>query len=269
MNTNNKTVIGDCTLLQGDCLEILPQINQKVDLVLTDLPYGTTQCKWDTIIPMEQMWESLNPVCNPSTPMLFFGTEPFSSNLRMSNIKNFRYDWVWLKNTSGSFAVAKKMPMKYHEMISVFYKKLPKYNPQFEEYNESVKRRFKEGEKQNSEAQSKHSTNKIHGGLILDAGTYLFKRGHYPRSYQYFKSVHTANGNRLHPSQKPIDLLEYLIKTYTDEGDMVLDFTMGSGSTGVACQNTNRNYIGIEIEPEYYQIAEERLQENKKQTKLM
>lgn len=258
-------------LYHADCLEqmrVLAEEGVKVDLVLTDPPYGTTQCKWDMIIPLEQMWECLNPICNPATPILFFGTEPFSSNLRMSNIKNYRYDWIWVKNSSGSFAVANKMPMKYHENISVFYQKLPTYNPQFQEYSNSMKKRFKQGEKVNRDKQLKNSTNNVTGGLSLEPSPIDFKRGKNPESVQYFKAVHNSNGGRLHPSQKPVPLLEYLIKTYTTEGDTVLDFTMGSGSTGVACMNTRRDFIGIELEEKYHQIAEKRISDANKQTKL-
>ena len=130
-----------------DCLEGMEFIPDKsIDMILCDLPYGTTACKWDTIIPFEPMWEQLNRIIKPNGAICLFGSEPFSSALRMSNIKNYRYDWIWHKNLSGSFATAKKMPMKYHENISVFYKKLPTYNPQFQPYAESVGKRFKDGE---------------------------------------------------------------------------------------------------------------------------
>ena len=135
-----------CTLIHGDCLEEMDKLidnGVKVDCVLTDPPYGTTDCKWDTIIPFDEMWSKLKQLTNPTSPIVLFGTEPFSSYLRMSNIYNYRYDWIWHKNISGSFLNAKKMPMKYHENISVFYEKLPYFNPQFQEYKDSVKQRFK------------------------------------------------------------------------------------------------------------------------------
>lgn len=256
-------------LYNADCMDVMDFLSN-VDLVLTDLPYGTTQCKWDSIIPLDTMGESINNVTYDTTPILLFGTEPFSSHLRMSNLTNFRYDWIWHKNMSGSFALAKKMPMKYHEIISVFYKRLPTYNPQFQDYSDSMKQRFRQGETVNRTKQLEHSTNNIHGGLSLNPSPVDFKRGKYPESVQFFKGVHTANGNRVHPSQKPVELLEYFIRTYTNEGDTVLDFTMGSGSTGVASMNTNRNFIGIELEEEYYTIANKRIRNaNKsKQTTL-
>ena len=251
----------------GDCLELMKDIQDgSVDLVLTDPPYGTTACKWDSIIPLEPMWGQLNRIIKPNGAICLFGSEPFSSALRMSNIKNYRYDWIWHKNLSGSFATAKKMPMKYHENISVFYKKLPTYNPQFQHYSESTVKRFKDGEMVNRKKQMEKSTNSIQGGLsFVGEQGMCIKRGKYPESVQFFKSEHTANGKRLHPTQKPIDLLEYFIRTYTNEGETVLDFTMGSGSTGVACVNTKRNFIGIELDEGYFQIAKQRIENcNKK-----
>ena len=143
-------------LIQGDCLEEMQKLidkGVKVDLVLTDPPYGTTACKWDSIIPIDEMWECLDNITNPNIPIVLFGSEPFSSVLRMSNIKNYRYDWIWHKNLSGGFVNAKKMPMKYHEIISVFYRKQCLYNPQFQEYSNATKRRFKNNGKLNRESQ--------------------------------------------------------------------------------------------------------------------
>ena len=252
------------TLIHDDCLNTNPPI---VDLILTDPPYGTTQCGWDNLIPYNEMWDYIHKNTHKNTPVLLFGTEPFSSYLRLSNIKEYRYDWIWHKNSSGSFATAKKMPMKYHENISVFYQKLPTYNPQFQEYAESTKHRFKEGEKQNRTKQLQNSTNQIHGGLSLEGSTFHIKRGKYPESVQKFKGVPVQK--RHHPSQKPVELLEYFIKTYTNKDDLVLDFTMGSGSTGIACLNTNRNFIGIEKDKEIYDIAVKRIKEHQTQTRLI
>ena len=257
-----------------DCLEVMYDLiddGVKVDMILTDLPYGTTACRWDSVIPFDEMWTRIRQLSYDSTPILLFGTEPFSSFLRTSNIREYRYDWIWHKNTSASFATAKKMPMKYHENISVFYRKLPTYNPQFQEYSDSMKKRFKQGEKVNRDRQLEHSTNHINGGLSLEGSIVDFRRGKYPESVKFFKSVRTSRGNRVHPSQKPVELLEYMIKTYTNAGDSVLDFTMGSGSTGVACMNLNRNFIGIELEEQYFLIAKKRLEESTEsiQTRLV
>ena len=243
-------------LIQGDCLEVMPKLASegvKVDLVLTDPPYGTTACKWDSIIPFEPMWECLNGLTYDNTPIVLFGSEPFSTMLRYSNINQFRYDWIWQKNNSGNFQLCNKQPLKYFELISVFYKKMPTYNPQgLVELKEPIKQ-----------------SNKNKGGSLGHLGSEK-KRSHYEQKYTNYPSSiikFKRPSKMIHPTQKPTDLLEYLIKTYTDENDLVLDFTMGSGSTGVACMNTNRQFIGIELEPEYYKIAQERCKEY--QTKLM
>lgn len=233
-----------------------------VDLVLTDPPYGTTACKWDSVIPFEPMWAHLHRMAKKNAAIVLFGSEPFSSALRMSNINDYRYDWVWHKNFSGGFASAKRQPMKYHEIVSVFYKEQPTYRPQFQEYADSVSKRFKEGEMVNRNKQVASSTNKIHGGMSYAGEQEIsFVRGKYPESVQRFAGVPNCNGTRLHPTQKPVALLEYLIRTYTNEGETVLDFTMGSGSTGVACVNTGRKFIGIELDDNYYSIAYNRIKE--------
>ena len=257
-----KEVIGDCTIYNGDCLEIMPTLESaSIDLVLTDPPYNMTNCEWDKLIPFDKMWNCLDKITKETTPICLFGSEPFSSALRMSNIKNYKYDWIWYKNFSSSFAIAKKRPMKYHEIISVFYRKQCSYYPQFEEYSDSVKKRFKDGEKVNFEKQNKNPTNEIYGGLHLGTGVIDFKRGKYPEDVLKFKVVPNCNGNRLHPTQKPTDLLEYLIKTYTNEGDLVLDFTSGSFSTAIACLNTKRKFIGIELDTNYYEIGKKRIKD--------
>lgn len=252
-------------IYNGDCLKIMDMLIKKgiqVDAIITDPPYGTTACKWDSIIPFDEMWDKINKIIKPNGAIILFGSEPFSSKLRISNIKNYRYDWIWHKNSSGSFATAKKRPMKYHENISVFYKKQPTYNPQFQEYSESSKKRFKDGEMVNRNKQLTKSTNQIQNGLSFEGKQgIMIERGKYPESVQKFNNC--ANQKRIHPTQKPIDLMEYLIKTYTNENETILDFTMGSGSTGVACINTNRNFIGIELDESYYNIAKDRMKKAK------
>ena len=248
-------------LYKEDCLEVMKTIQDKsIDAIITDPPYGTTACKWDSVIPFDLMWEQLNRIIKPNGAIVLFGSEPFSSALRMSNIKNFKYDWIWHKNTGGGFATAKKMPMKRHEIISVFYNKLPTYNPIFQDYSESTKKRFKDGEKVNRKKQLTNSTNKINNGLsFIGEQPILLNRGKYPESVQKINNL--ANNKRLHPTQKPVELMEYLIKTYTNENETVLDFTMGSGSTGVAAKNLNRNFIGIEQDENYFNIAKQRIKE--------
>ena len=250
-------------LFKGDCLEVMKSIPDKsIDAIITDPPYGTTACKWDSVIPFDLMWEQLNRIIKPNGAIVLFGSEPFSSNLRISNIKNYRYDWIWHKNMGGGFATAKKLPMKRHEIISVFYKKLPTYNPIFQDYSESTKKRFKDGEMVNRKKQLQNSTNNINGGLSFEGEQGIeINRGKYPESVQFFKNVPNANKVRLHSTQKPVALIEYLIKTYPNENETVLDFTMGSGTTGVACKNLNRNFIGIELDKNYFEIAKKRIEE--------
>lgn len=237
-------------LEHGDCLEIMDKLideGVKVDMILTDPPYGTTKCKWDNIIPYDEMWNRLNKLIKPNGAILLFGTEPFSSNLRVSNIKNYRYDIIWEKERITNFFFVKKQIAKCHENISVFYKKQPVYNPQmqFIEGKGSWERKSN-GKKYNSA----YSLNYEKKDSFNDTGA------RYPRSVQKF-SMH--NVGLYHPTQKPVDLLEFLIKSFTNEGDLVLDFTMGSGSCGVACVNTNRNFIGIELDEKYFNISNERI----------
>ena len=249
-------------LLQGDCIEQMKTIKSgSVDAIITDPPYGTTACKWDSVIPFELMWEQLNRIIKPNGAIVLFGSEPFSSALRMSNIKNYKYDWVWEKSMPSGIATAKFMPMKYHENISVFVNKSkPTFNKIMAERSDIGKARLKNsgkilnGNKNTSEHISK---NKM-------AGTYSIynKTKVNPKSIIRIKSVPNCNGTKLHPTQKPVALMEYLIKTYTNENETVLDFTMGSGSTGVACQNTKRNFIGIERDDKYFEIATNRIKEN-------
>lgn len=235
-------------LFNGDCLEIMKDIPDKSkDMILCDLPYGTTACKWDNIIPFEPLWEQYNRIIKDNGAIVLFGSEPFSSKLRMSNIKNYKYDWIWIKNNSGNFQLANKQPLKYHENILTFYKKQPKYNPQgLIKLNEPITQ------------SNKNKAGKL-GHLSSEK-----KRKHYKQFYtNYPKSYlkYNRDKNNLHPTQKPVELLEYLIKTYTNEGDTVLDNCMGSGSTGVACMNTNRKFVGIELDKNYFEIAKNRIED--------
>lgn len=240
------------TLIHGDCLEEMDKLIEqgvKVDMILCDLPYGVTACRWDSVIPFDKMWNRLKLIRkNRHTSMLLFGSEPFSSALRMSNIKEYKYDWYWRKTKANGFFNVKKMPLKDIETISVFYDKLPTYNPQgIEVYGKEVKN--PKGKLDN--------TNHIsgHNGGALKNESYVREFTNYPRQILDFSIV----ARPIHPTQKPIELMEYLIKTYTNEKDLVLDFTMGSGSTGVACKNLNRKFIGIELDDTYFEIAKERI----------
>ena len=234
-------------LYNGDCLELMKNIpDGSVDLVLTDPPYGTTACKWDSVIPFEPMWEQLNRIIKPNGAICLFGSEPFSSALRMSNIKNFKYDWYWDKVRGIGHLNAKKQPMRSVETISVFYDKQCLYNPQMRK-------------RECTRTSKNKNTQKVFGNCKDNfVGDTLKEK--YPVSLITF-SKSDMTKNNFHSSQKPITLLEYLIKTYTNEGETVLDFTMGSGSTGVACINTNRNFIGIELDKGYFDIAEKRINE--------
>ena len=235
--------------------------DKSIDAIITDPPYGTTACKWDSVIPFVPMWEQLNRIIKPNGAIVLFGSEPFSSALRMSNIKNYKYDWVWEKSMPSGMATSSFMPMKYHEIISIFVNKgKPTYNKIMTERSDTGKARLKNsGRILNG---SNHKSEHINKNKI--AGTYseYNKTKVNPKTILKFSSVSNApKGNKQHPTQKPISLMEYLIKTYTNENETVLDFTMGSGSTGVACVNTKRNFIGIELDDKYFEIAEQRIKE--------
>jgi len=240
-----------------DCLEVMKLITSgSIYAIITDPPYGTTACKWDSVIDFELMWEQLNRIIKPNGAIVLFGSEPFSSALRMSNIKNYKYDWYWNKKFGGNFVQAKRMPLKNIECVSVFCKggKMPDYNPQMILRDKPIK----QGGVKSSDAipikNNKHTHTKK---------TYTHK---YPiTQMDYPKEL----GRTVHPTQKPILLMEYLIKTYTNENETVLDFTMGSGSTGVAAKNTNRNFIGIEQDANYFNIATERINKEEKQLKIL
>lgn len=232
----------------GDCLELMPQMESGMfDMILCDLPYGTTACKWDSIIPFEPLWEQYSRIIKPNGVIVLFGSEPFSSVLRMSNIKNYKYDWIWEKSHTANFAVAKYVPLRNHENISVFYKKKPTYNPQMV-VGEMVNKRI--GKKIAERVKESFLTNKPD---ILEN---VKNNKYYPKTIQFFKSG--ARCKSLHPTQKPVALFEYLIKTYTNENELVLDNCAGSGTTGEACYNTGRNYMQIEKEQKYFDLILER-----------
>ena len=239
-------------LYNGDCLEVMDQLISKgikVDMILTDPPYGTTACKWDSVIPFDEMWKRLNILIKDNGAIILFGSEPFSSQLRCSNLKNYKYDWVWNKALADNGILAKKQPLKIHENVLVFNSKI--YYPQM---TKGKLRRKMTGGIQESEITGGNSkVNEYTNDL------------YYPKSILEF-SIANLRKNRLHPTQKPVNLLEYLIKTYTNENDLVLDFTMGSGSTGVDCKNTNRNFIGIELDKNYFEIAKSRIENTKVST---
>ena len=228
---------------QGDCLELMKDIpDESIDMILCDLPYGTTKNKWDSVIPLNKLWKSYERIIKDNGAIVLFSQMPFSAELVHSNLKLFKYEWIWRKDNGTGFLNAKKMPLKIHENILVFYKKLPLYNPQ-----------MRTGFKPYKCKQGRHSTN--YGAY--EQGHITESNGErYPIDIIKFKK-----DSGLHPTQKPVELLEYLIKTYTNENETVLDNCMGSGSTGVACINTNRDFIGYELNEEYFNIAQNRLRE--------
>lgn len=239
------------TVLNGDCLELMKDITDgSVDMILCDLPYGTTACKWDTIIPFSDLWMEYKRIIKPKGAIVLFGAEPFSSMLRVSNLDWYKYDWIWDKIKGTGFLNAKKQPMRNHEIISVFYEKQCTYNPQ---------KTF--GHKRKKTFRSKDLQTEVYGKINNDYRYDSTER--YPTSIQYF---HTDTQNSsLHPTQKPVKLMEYLIKTYTNEGDTVLDNCAGSGTTGVACINTSRNYILMEKEKKYFDIINNRIKNHEPQ----
>ena len=239
---NENTMLG-----QGDCLELMKHIpDGSVDMVLTDPPYGTTACKWDSVIPFELMWVELKRIIKPNGAIVLFGSQPFTTKLIASNIEQFKYCWYWEKEKAGNFQLAKKRAMKRIEEVCIFYKKQPTYNPQgLIEVNRVIKNnKTKNGSMGHLASADKRAT-------------YKQRFTNYPNDRLNFN-----NEKGLHESQKPVALLEYLIKTYTQENETVLDFTMGSGSTSVAAKNTNRKFIGIELSQNYFEIAKKRIQES-------
>ncbi len=230
--------------INNDCLEILPKIEDKsIDMIFVDLPYGTTQCKWDSIIPLDILWKEYERIIKDNGAMVFTASQPFTSNLIMSNPKLYRYNWIWEKSKATGYLNSKKMPLKAHEDICIFYKKLPTYNPQMtigEPYNKGTALRNTEVYRE-----QKITTVKNDSGL------------RYPRTVQYFKTPE-SEGKTFHPTQKPLLLVEYFIKTYSNEGDLVLDNTAGSFTTALACENLNRRWIAIEKEEKYCLGALER-----------
>ena len=233
---------------QGDCLELMKRIpDGSIDMILCDLPYGTTACKWDTVIPFEPLWEQYNRIIKDDGCIALFAQCPFDKVLGCSNIDMLKYEWIIEKTKATGHLNSKKMPMKAHESVLIFYKKLPLYNPQFTEGHTPV------------HSYTKHTTD---GDCYGETRTGISGGGstkRFPRDVLKFKW--DTQKSSLHPTQKPVALLEYLIKTYTNEGEVVLDNCMGSGSTCVAAVNTNRHYIGFELDEKYFRIARQRLDE--------
>jgi len=240
-------------LIHGDCLEKMKDIESgSVDMILADPPYGTTACKWDSVIPFDPMWAGINRVIKSNAAVVLFGSEPFSSALRMSNIKNYKYDWVWEKDKGTNFAISNKQPLRKTENICVFYRNPPFYDSQGEKLDNPYTHTLPISKSDSSKGAGLHNINE--DGARKYA-TYTHAKKH---NLLYFARDSQKKSLSWHPTQKPVALMEYLIKTYTDENELVLDFTMGSGTTGVACKNLGRSFIGIELDEKYFKIAKER-----------
>ena len=228
-------------LYQGDCLEVMRTLPDGcVDMVLCDLPYGTTQNKWDSVIPFEPLWREYRRIVKESGAIVLTASQPFTTDLINSNRSEFRYEWIWDKTKGGNFLLAKKQPLKSHENVCVFYRRQPTYIPRMV---------------------TRGAVRKKGGGKASDnfgvVPTVAYNNEYYPTSI-----IEASTGNRVdqhHPTQKPVGLMEYMIRTYTNEGDVVLDNTMGSGTTGVACMNAGRKFIGIERDEGYFKIAQDRI----------
>ena len=232
-------------LYNGDCLDIMNKIpNKSIDMILCDLPYGVTACKWDNVIPFEPLWEQYNRIIKDNGAIVLFGTEPFYTQLKMSNLKDYKYDLYWDKKIPSGMCNAKIQPMRQIETISVFIKGKSFYYPQMIKRDVPI----------TSGGMTGSRSAGAKGLVRLDTKVYTEK---YPTTLLSFSKVRKGS---LHPTQKPTDLLEYLIKTYSKEGDVVLDNCMGSGTTGIACVNTKRNFIGIELEKKYFDIAKDRIE---------
>ena len=244
-------IIGNATLYLGDCLEVMARLpDASVDMILCDLPYGTTACKWDAIIPFDELWDAYRRVIKPNGAIVLTATQPFSSMLVASNVKGFKHEWIWQKEKGVGFQVAEYRPMQEHEHVLVFTSKGEKVNyyPIKEPRDKVLTSTWARSKSESSPIANLNKMNLV----------YTDK---YPTSIKKFK----RDSNKLHPTQKPVALFEYLIRTYTNEGEVVMDNCMGSGTTGVACANTGRRFIGIEREPKYFDIACRRIEDAQRQ----
>ena len=242
-------------LVQGDCLDVMPTLPAgSVDMILCDLPYGTTACAWDSVIPFDALWTQYRRIAKPNAAIVLTASQPFTTDLIQSNRADFRYEWIWRKNAASNFANANKMPGKAHENVCVFYRAQPIYNKQ-PTRSEVKDRAF--GRANGSHGKTKAGG--VYGNLQTTGETMVLKEFVSPKSVLDFPVVPNANGTKVHPTQKPVPLFEYLIRTYTNSNDTVLDNCMGSGTTGVAAKHTGRRFIGIERDPTYFSIAVDRI----------
>jgi len=243
----NIADVSGSVLFQGDCLDIMPLIPDKsIDAIIADLPYGTTQNKWDSVLPLDELWKQYKRILKDNGVVVLFGSQPFTSALIMSNTKEYKYSWLWDKvNKFSGHLNAKKQPLRITEDICIFYSQQPTYNPIMVK-GEPYKAISKGGKSLNF-------------GKQTDGVTTINEGWYYPKNIISIKGDERGTEGRIHPTQKPVELMEYLVKTYTNENEIVLDNTMGSGTTGLACLKTNRQFIGIEKEKQYYDLAVRRL----------
>lgn len=252
-----QSVIDNSTLINADCFDILPFVPDKsIDAIIADLPYGKTRNKWDSILPLDKLWAEYKRILKDKGVVVLFASQPFTSILVTSNLSWFKYDWAWKKEKGTGHLNAKKQPLRDKEDILVFYQKQPTYNPQ-----------MTKGESYKRIGGSKNSLNKGNYGKTKESYDTISEGYRYPKTIQFFPSDSQRFGS-LHPTQKPTELMEYLIKTYTNEGDMVLDNVMGSGTTNLAAMKLNRKSIGIEKDQQYYNIAVQRLLEYSSQNDI-
>jgi site-specific DNA-methyltransferase (adenine-specific) len=241
------------TIYLGDCLKVMPQIIGQFDAIIADLPYGTTACSWDEIIPFEPLWENYKRLIKKNGAIILFGSQPFTSKLVMSNLEWFKYEWILEKNTATNVFNSERQPVRYHENILVFYDEQPTYNKQMAKRKDSAKGRVKSGIK------SSPKTSNHYKGIKDGYRRFYNIEIVNPKSVVHFNSVPNCNGMKLHPTQKPVDLLAYLIRTYTNPGEIILDNTAGSFTTAIACIKEGRRFVGIEKEESYCEIGKQRV----------
>lgn len=258
-----KVRIGPHLLVRGDCLKVMPKFPaSRVDLILCDLPYGTTANKWDIVLPFDELWNSYDHVSRKDAPIVLFSAQPFTTDLIQSNRKNFRYVWVWEKNTQTGIALAGKQPMRKHEDVVVFYRKFGTFNPQMRPTESAImkahaKKGYTRGTKETGTAHMP--------GMRMQRTAFSAMIN--PATVVKFNTLSNRSHDKFHPTQKPVDMLRYFIVTYTQEGERVLDNTMGAGSTGVAAVETGRLFVGIEKDKEYFDIACDRINDAYKKQK--
>lgn len=264
-------------LLLGDCLDFMPRMRAgSVDLILCDLPYAITKCPWDALIPWEDLWREYHRVLRPSGAVALFGAEKFLFSMINSNLKEYRYRWIWKKNMPSNIANAARMPLRYTEEIAVFYKKQPTFNKQMIDRSEggisSLKGFIKAGSMmrttQSSVLLGNRETHKGYVGLT-DPNKYSIHKKNPSNVLEFNTPRGTYSKGRIHPTQKPVDLLEYFVRTYTNVGDLVLDNCMGSGSTAIACANLGRRFVGMEKDPSFYQLAVDRINQHKRTVEVI